>query len=191
MRERAPPCHRCPQSIAQRLRFLAGFHLGRQPGRSAVPPGGFYVYEFMAKETGTYWYHSHQDTSNQLARGLIGSIVVEPKQASAANVRDYSLLVHSQAGTDAIAINGTSNLHLDASPGDTVRLRITNAVVPGFDGASASDEHHTSSCLPFPSKRKDRDSARALLLMASVPGLPSSPLTSEGRASSRPEVHRV
>src|SRR5207245_71731 len=31
--------------------------------------------------------------------------------------------------------DGAPNLRLDATPGDTVRLRIINAVVPGFDGA--------------------------------------------------------
>jgi FtsP/CotA-like multicopper oxidase with cupredoxin domain len=104
--------------------------------QDAVKPGGTFTYEFVASDAGTYWYHSHQDTSHQIARGLIGSIVVESKEAPAANVRDYSLLVHTQPGSDAIAVNGTDSLHLRAAPGDTVRLRITNAVVPGFDGAS-------------------------------------------------------
>jgi len=102
--------------------------------QDGVKPGGTFTYEFVATEAGTYWYHSHQDTSHQIADGLIGSIVVEPKGAHAIG-RDYSLLVHTQPGGDAIAVNGTSNLRLDATPGETVRLRIINAVVPGFDGA--------------------------------------------------------
>jgi len=103
--------------------------------QDAVKPGGTFTYEFVANEAGTYWYHSHQDTSHQIAGGLIGSIVVEPKDEHAAIGRDYSLLVHTQPGGDAIAVNGAPNLRLDATPGDTVRLRIINAVVPGFDGA--------------------------------------------------------
>ncbi len=103
--------------------------------QDAVKPGGTFTYEFVANEAGTYWYHSHQDTSHQIADGLIGSIVVEPKDEHAAIGRDYSLLVHTQPGSDAIAVNGASNLRLDATPGETVRLRIINAVVPGFDGA--------------------------------------------------------
>ncbi len=101
--------------------------------QDAVPPGGMYVYEFIAKEVGTYWYHSHQDALNQIPEGLVGSIVVEPKQAPKAGTRDYAVLVHSQPGSDAIEVNGTSSLHLDAAPDETVRLRITNGAVPGLD----------------------------------------------------------
>jgi FtsP/CotA-like multicopper oxidase with cupredoxin domain len=101
--------------------------------QDAVPAGGMYVYEFIANEAGTYWYHSHQDAMNQIPQGLVGSIVVEPKDASQDRVRDYSVLVHSQPGTDALEVNGTSSLHLDAVPGDTVRLRITNGAEPGLD----------------------------------------------------------
>jgi FtsP/CotA-like multicopper oxidase with cupredoxin domain len=103
--------------------------------QDAVAPGGSFVYEFIADEPGTYWYHSHQDTMNQIPRGLFGSIVVAPKDVTSATVRDYSIVVHNQPGSGAIAVNGSTNLRLDAAPGDTVRLRITNAVVPGFDGA--------------------------------------------------------
>jgi FtsP/CotA-like multicopper oxidase with cupredoxin domain len=103
--------------------------------QDGVRPGASFTYEFIARSAGTYWYHSHQETSNQIPQGLVGTIVVEPKDAPTARARDYSLLVHKMPGTDAIAVNGTSNLHLNAAPGATVRIRITNAVVPSFDGA--------------------------------------------------------
>jgi len=70
---------------------------------------------------------------NQIPRGLIGSIVVESKDAPKARVHDYSVLVHAQPGSDAIEVNGTSSLHLDAAPGEMVRLRVTNGAVPGLD----------------------------------------------------------
>jgi len=101
--------------------------------QNAVPPGGTFTYEFIADQAGTYWYHSHQDAMNQIPDGLVGSIVVEPKDASKSRIRDYSVLVHAQPGSDAIEVNGTSSLRLDAAPGDTVRLRITNGAVPGLD----------------------------------------------------------
>ena len=100
--------------------------------QDAVQPGGFYVYEFIANDAGTYWYHSHQDTMNQIPQGLVGSIVVEPKAANA-RVRDYSVLVHEQPGSGVLQVNGRSSLHLDATPGETVRLRITEAAEPGLD----------------------------------------------------------
>ncbi len=98
--------------------------------QNAIRPGMAYTYDFEANDAGTFWYHSHQDTSNQLPRGLFGAIVVEPR-GGVAQTRDYSLLVHPQPGTDSIAVNGSSNLHLDANPGDTVRLRLINGAQPG------------------------------------------------------------
>ena len=101
--------------------------------QNAVAPGRTFTYEFIADQVGTYWYHSHQDARNQIPEGLVGSIVVEPKDASKARIRDYSVLVHGQPGSNAIEVNGTSSLHLDAAPGDVVRLRVTNGAQPGID----------------------------------------------------------
>ena len=101
--------------------------------QDAVPPGRSFVYEFIAQDAGTFWYHSHQDTQDQIERGLYGSIVVLPRVASVTQKRDYGLLVHSEPGTGSLAVNGTSNLHVVADPGDSVRLRIINGAVPGID----------------------------------------------------------
>ena len=95
--------------------------------QDAVAPGGFFVYEFIANEPGTYWYHSHQDTMNQVPRGLFGSLVVEPN-GSTPTVRDYTLMIHTLPNSDAVAVNGSANLHLEANPGDTVRLRLIDAI---------------------------------------------------------------
>lgn len=42
-----------------------------------VPPGGEFLYEFPLKDAGTYWYHSHNQSTEQVARGLYGVIVVD------------------------------------------------------------------------------------------------------------------
>lgn len=101
--------------------------------QNAVPPGHSYVYEFIANDAGTFWYHAHQDTSAQVPLGLLGPLVVEPRAGSVPEKRDYSLTVQTLPG-DSIAINGASNLHLDARPGETVRLRLINAAVPDVNG---------------------------------------------------------
>jgi FtsP/CotA-like multicopper oxidase with cupredoxin domain len=95
--------------------------------QDAVPSGGTYTYDFVANDAGTYWYHSHQDTMNQIPRGLFGSLVVEPN-ASTPTVRDYTLLIHTLPNSNAVAVNGSASLHLDANPGDTVRLRVIDAI---------------------------------------------------------------
>src|SRR5438270_2931617 len=102
--------------------------------QDAVPPGGSFTYEFVARDAGTYWYHSHQDTEAQLSRGLFGALVVEPRAGRVAD-HDYAVVLHAPPGGGGVAMNGTTgDLHLAARPGDTVRLRLINAVAPGLDG---------------------------------------------------------
>ncbi|MFB5760605.1 multicopper oxidase family protein [Paenibacillus medicaginis] len=60
--------------------------------QNAVQPGQSFTYEFKADVPGTYWYHSHQDSVNQLDRGLYGSFIVEPKEGTGVD-RDYTLVL--------------------------------------------------------------------------------------------------
>lgn len=94
--------------------------------QNAVHPQGAYVYEFIANDAGTFWYHSHQDTLGQIPRGLLGPIIVDPRDGGIPETRDYTLMIHALPGTFSMAVNGTTNLHLDANPGETVRLRLIN-----------------------------------------------------------------
>ena len=50
--------------------------------QDAVPVGGRHVYRFEATDAGTYWYHSHQVSHEQVVRGLLGAIVIEPAEAA-------------------------------------------------------------------------------------------------------------
>jgi FtsP/CotA-like multicopper oxidase with cupredoxin domain len=63
---------------------------------------------------------------------MFGPLVVLPA-GGIAQQRDYTLMLHGPPGM--VSINGAAgNLHLDALPGETVRLRIINAVAPAMDG---------------------------------------------------------
>jgi FtsP/CotA-like multicopper oxidase with cupredoxin domain len=42
-----------------------------------VAPGEHFVYEFEPPDAGLFWYHPHLRSSEQLARGLYGALVVE------------------------------------------------------------------------------------------------------------------
>jgi FtsP/CotA-like multicopper oxidase with cupredoxin domain len=100
--------------------------------QDAVQPGATYHYEFIANEAGTFWYHSHQQTGEQLPLGMFGPLVVVPA-GGITQQRDYTLILHGTSGM--VSINGIAdNLRLDALPGETVRLRIINAVAPAMDG---------------------------------------------------------
>ena len=100
--------------------------------QQAVAPGHSMTYEFVAAAAGTYWYHSHQDTGSQLARGLFGALVVEPA-AGPNEERDYAVVLHESAA--GIAANGAAELRVPARPGERVRLRVVDAIAPGMDGS--------------------------------------------------------
>jgi FtsP/CotA-like multicopper oxidase with cupredoxin domain len=101
--------------------------------QDAVPPGQSYTYEFVATDAGTYWYHSHQQTDRQLTKGLFGALVVEPAGGRVAEDVDDVVLLHGEPGH--VRINGEhQTLHLAAQPGQTVRLRLIDAVAPSMDG---------------------------------------------------------
>ena len=51
-------------------------HLSQPP----VPAGGRFAYEFALKDAGTFWYHPHANSAQQVGRGLAGVLVVEERQ---------------------------------------------------------------------------------------------------------------
>jgi FtsP/CotA-like multicopper oxidase with cupredoxin domain len=92
--------------------------------QDAVAPGEEFVYRFVADQAGTFWYHSHQVSHEQVRRGLLGSIVVEPDEPPT-GVVDEVAVIHQYA--DAATLNGKAGTSaLEADPGDQVRLRIVN-----------------------------------------------------------------
>ena len=43
----------------------------------AVPPGEFFDYEVALPDSGSFWYHSHNQSWEQVARGLYGPLLVD------------------------------------------------------------------------------------------------------------------
>lgn len=69
------------------------FKMDGVPGitQNAIAPGKSFTYTFKATVPGTYWYHSHQDSVNQVDKGLYGSFIVEDELVKAD--RDYTLML--------------------------------------------------------------------------------------------------
>lgn len=44
-----------------------------------ILPGDTFTYEFTPPDAGTYWYHSHVNAHEQIARGLYGPLIIEEK----------------------------------------------------------------------------------------------------------------
>ena len=65
--------------------------------QDAVPIGGEHVYRFRVRQTGTFWYHSHQVAHEQVVRGLFGALVL-----GAAGGRDELAMAHLYGGQRTI-----------------------------------------------------------------------------------------
>lgn len=76
------------------------------PGMDGVPfisfppiaPGTMFTYEFPIRQNGTYWYHSHTNTQEQL--GVYGAIIIEPVEESHSSARDYVVLLSDWTDED-------------------------------------------------------------------------------------------
>lgn len=91
--------------------------------QDAVRPGGRHVYRFRVGEPGSYWYHSHQISHEQVRGGLFGAFVVEPKTDP--SQREVVAPVHTYDGLRTIA-GRTGLQRIDAAAGDRLRIRVVN-----------------------------------------------------------------
>lgn len=92
--------------------------------QDAVPVGGEHVYRFTADRAGSYWYHSHQKSHEQVPGGLFGAVVIAPRRTPPV-ADDLVALVHLYGGERTI--NGRADdTSVAAAAGDTVRVRVIN-----------------------------------------------------------------
>ncbi|MBW4983504.1 multicopper oxidase family protein [Mameliella sp. CS4] len=114
-----------------------------------VAPGGSFDYDFVAPDAGTYWYHAHNRSWEQVARGLHGPLIVEEAEAPEVDREEVLVLddwllnpetgqiddsfdhpmMMSHGGRigNYITTNGRSNLSLPARRHERLRLRLINA----------------------------------------------------------------
>ena len=109
-----------------------------------IPPGKTYAYEFQLNQSGTFMYHPHADEMVQMAMGMMGSLVVHPKDPTQHQVdRDYCFLMAGydiEPGTMTARINTMLDFniwswnsrvfpgidHLVSRLGERVRVRMGN-----------------------------------------------------------------
>ncbi|MBY0029767.1 multicopper oxidase family protein [Priestia megaterium] len=72
---------------------------------NAVQPGKTFTYEFTASVPGTYWYHSHQDSVNQIDKGLYGTLIVEGKDEEKVD-KDYTLVLDEWISSGESSMEG-------------------------------------------------------------------------------------
>jgi FtsP/CotA-like multicopper oxidase with cupredoxin domain len=115
--------------------------------QAAVEPGAEFLYDFTVPDAGTYWYHPHSRTWEQLARGLYGALIVEETEPVAVD-RDEVLLIDdwrlaedgnlagnfgnmhdmSHAGRlgNWLTVNGDGDLRMPVKRHERLRLRLVN-----------------------------------------------------------------
>ena len=109
-----------------------------------IPPGKTFAYEFQMTKSGTFMYHPHADEMVQMAMGMMGSLVVHPKDHREHHVdRDFVFVMSAydiEPGTMTPRVNTMTDFNLwtwnsrifpGLSPlivrqGDRVRIRAGN-----------------------------------------------------------------
>ena len=143
--------------------------------QDAVLPGEQFVYRFVADRVGTYWYHSHQISHQQVLGGLLGAIIVHPAESDP-SVLEQVVVLHSYDG--APELNGEKGTTtVDARPGQQVRLRVVNTdngVAPVWvTGADylvlAVDGHDVNAPTPVAGDRYDLPAGGRVDLGITVP----------------------
>jgi FtsP/CotA-like multicopper oxidase with cupredoxin domain len=94
--------------------------------QDAVMPGEQYTYRFRVEQLGTFWYHSHQVSSEQVRRGLYGAFVILPREPPAPGTLDLATIAHDFAGRAALG-NSDGVQRRAVEPGTPVRLRLINS----------------------------------------------------------------
>lgn len=119
-------------------------HLTQKP----IAPGESFTYEFAAPDAGTYWYHPHQRSLEQVERGLCGALIVEEPEPFQVDrditwvLDDWRLLKDASisggfgnmmdAGMsgrigNTVTVNGRVRETFGVRAGERIRLRLINA----------------------------------------------------------------
>ena len=114
-----------------------------------IEPGETFHYSVPLDKAGTYWYHAHNRSWEQVARGLYGPLIIEGEEdplvdhdlvmmlddwrlddagqlheASFGSLHDFS---HAGRLGNWLTVNGRSDAEMAVRPGARVRLRLISA----------------------------------------------------------------
>ncbi|MEX2450300.1 MAG: multicopper oxidase family protein [Rhodospirillales bacterium] len=119
-------------------------HLTQKP----IAPGETFTYAFETPDAGTFWYHPHQRSFEQVGRGLYGALIVEERAPLSVDrdvtwvLDDWRLLKSAQISNDfgdfhdmshagrignTITVNGRAGATVPVRAGERIRLRLVNA----------------------------------------------------------------
>lgn len=82
--------------------------------QQAIAPGESFDYDFRLPDAGTYWYHSHNRSFEQVARGLLGPLIVDEADPPEVDFDEVLMLDDWRFAQDATLMEGFGAL-MDAS----------------------------------------------------------------------------
>ncbi len=121
--------------------------------QAPIEPKGSFLYDFKLPDAGTFWYHPHLNSSEQVARGLAGPLVVEEPNPVAVDrdlvwvLDDWLLdksaaiaggfgnphdLSHNGRIGNTVTINGRLPDQFPVRSGERIRLRLVNVANARF-----------------------------------------------------------
>jgi FtsP/CotA-like multicopper oxidase with cupredoxin domain len=119
-------------------------HLTQKP----IAPGATFVYEFDCPDAGSFWYHPHQRSLEQVGRGLYGPLIIDEREPIRADrditwvLDDWRLLKDASISDDfgnmmdagmsgrvgnTVTVNGRLPQTFVVHAGERIRLRLVNA----------------------------------------------------------------
>jgi manganese oxidase len=94
-----------------------------------IKPGATYTYEFTVPNAGSHMYHSHYNAAKQVALGMLGAFIVEPRDRSKEPRVDVDYTMILNDGFHGYTINGKgfpATEPIVCKLGQTVRVRFMN-----------------------------------------------------------------
>ena len=118
--------------------------------QSALEPGEQFTYRFPVNDAGTFWYHAHNRSWEQVARGLYGALIVLDDDETFEDDRDHLIVAddwlldgseqidsasmgslghwsHGGRLGNALTINGSFRPSIKIAALGQIRLRLLNA----------------------------------------------------------------
>ena len=94
-----------------------------------IKPGQSFTYEFVARNPGSHMYHSHHNATKQVGKGLLGAVIIEPKDKGKDPAYDieHTLILNDQLG--GFTLNGKgfpATAPISAKLGQKLRIRYMN-----------------------------------------------------------------
>jgi FtsP/CotA-like multicopper oxidase with cupredoxin domain len=115
-----------------------------------IKPGESFVYEFTPPDAGTFWYHPHANSLEQLGRGMAGALIVEEPEPVAVDrdivwlLADWRLRSDAQIASgfgnsmeaamsgrigNTVTVNGAVSEEVRVRAGERLRLRLINGAL--------------------------------------------------------------